>query len=414
MSTSDLIPAGARTRVSPDLAPWEVVAVSCALSTGVVDLFLERRVERCWRLRGGRVVAVETASIEGAACRRPDGRLASSDGLERTGLAALAGVTARQLPPVPLPTPPAAPAWDELGAPADPDLVTARWLWRAGFVAGAAGVSLIARPALLDLSWSDGRRTVRPWPLASGWGMPAPSPLRTAHPPTGVVRALLAPQAAATLLHELLGHPLEADLLRAGSSPWQQRLGSVALPLDLDLWDDPTRWDLPGAFDCDDEGTVAAPRRLVEAGVLVGALGDRSSINPGGGPGGNARRATLHVPPRPRVSNLVARVPGALGEPPRHDADLEVEAVSAATLEARAGLLVLQVRVGHALRHGLRIRPLGAFALVGQVEHVARGLLGAAGAPERSAEPGWCGKDGEVVPTGSEAPWLLVEGLEAR
>ncbi|HPW54235.1 MAG: hypothetical protein KA072_13275 [Thermoanaerobaculaceae bacterium] len=400
--------------MDPGLAPWKVLAVSHVLRNGIVDLFFERRVERCWRLRGGRVVAVETASIEGAACRRPEGRLAARDGLERKGLAALIGVSARQLPPVPLPAAPVAPIWDELGAPVDPDLVTVRWLWRAGFVAGTAGVSLIARPTLLDLSWSDGRRTVRPWPLAPDWGLPAPTPLRTAHPPAGAVRVLLAPQAAATLLHELLGHPLEADLLRAGSSPWRQSLGSVVLPLDLELWDDPTRWDLPGAFDCDDEGTVATPHRLVEAGRLVGALGDRWSLNPDAGPGGNARRATLHMAPRPRVSNLVARVPGALAQPPRHDADLEVEAVSAATLEARAGLLVLQVRIGHTLRHGRRVRPLGSFALVGQVEQVAKGLLAAAGTPERSAEPGWCGKDGEIVPTGSEAPWLLVEGLEAR
>lgn len=410
MATSERVTAGAGAGSSPELAPWAALAAAWGSPAGIQDLFLERRFERCWRLQGGRVVEVETATIEGAACRHAGGRLLSSDGLERTALAALAGVAARQLPPVPLPAPPAAPAWEDVGISTDADLVSVRWLWRAGFLASPAGASCLDRPTLLDLAWSDGRRAVRPWPLAPDWGLPPPSPPRAGHPPTGAVRALLAPQAAATLLHEMFGHPLEADFLRAGSSPWRGRHGEVVLPLALDLWDDPTRWDLPGAFDSDDEGTAAAPRPLVAAGVLVGALGDRAT----GGPGGNARRATLHTPPRPRVSNLVARVPGALDTPPRHEADIEVLAVASATLETRAALLILQVRSGHALRHGRRTRALGAFTLFGHLDKVAAGLRAAAGTPERSAEPGWCGKDGEVVPTGGEAPWLLVDGLEAR
>lgn len=414
MRTTDPTRAGGHAETGPEPGPWQELAASIGRASGIVDLFLERRVERSWNLRNGTVIGVQTASLEGGACRRRDRRLSSSDGLERTTLAALTGVAARQLPPVPLPTAPPAPCWEELGAPADPGLVVARWLWRAGLVVGAAGGARVTRPVLLDLGWSDGRRTVRPWPLAPGWRLPAPSPLRATHPPTGAVRTLLSPQAAATLLHELLGHPLEGDLLVAGISPWRGRLGERVLPLPLDLWDDPTRWDLPGAFDADDEGIVATPRRLVQEGVLVGGLADLSSLGPLGGTAGNARRATLHAPPRPRVSNLVVRVADGLAGPPRHDADLEVEAVSSGTLEARSGLVVLQVRLGHALRHGRRTRTLGAFTLAGQVTRVADGLLCAAGAPEPSAEPGWCGKDGEVVPTGSEAPWLLVDGLEAR
>ncbi|HPC81915.1 MAG TPA: metallopeptidase TldD-related protein [Thermoanaerobaculaceae bacterium] len=397
-----------------DLAPWGAVAAALAREHGIADLFLERRVERCWRLRDGAITQVETATLEGAAYRDRDGRLVSSDGLERTGLAALVRVPARWLPPVPLPAAPPAPSWEELAAPADPGLLVARWMWRAGLVVGTAALARVTRPVLLDLGWADGRRTVRPWPLAPGWNLPPPSPLRAGHPPVGAVRALLAPQAAATLLHELVGHPLEGDLLLAGSSPWRGRLGESAMPLRLDVWDDPTRWDLPGAYDADDEGVAAAPRRLLEAGVLAGALADAASRGPLGGTGGNARRATVHAPPRPRISNLVVRASSALAAPPRDEADIEIEAVSSGTLEARSGLVLLQVRAGYALRHGRRTRPLGAFTLAGQIEQVTGGVLCAAGTPEPSAEPGWCGKDGEVVPTGSESPWLLVNGLEAR
>ena len=232
--------------------------------------------------------------------------------------------------------------------------------------------------------------------------------------PPGPLRALLSPQATATLLHELLGHPLEGDFLLAGTSPWRGRQGERILSLPLDLWDDPTRADLPGSFGVDDEGRPAAARCLVQEGVLTGALATRAFAPALGVEPGNARRATLHALPRPRVSNLVARCPGALAEPPRDEAEVEVEAISAGTLEPRAGLVVLQVRVAHTLRHGRRVRGLAPFTLLGRLSAVAGGLLVAAEPVGASAEPGWCGKEGEVVPTGSEAPWLLVEGLEAR
>ena len=126
---------------------------------------------------------------------------------------------------------------------------------------------------------------------------------------SGPVRALLSPQAAATLLHELLGHPLEGDLLLAGASPWRGRQGERILSLPLDLRDDPTREDLPGAFETDDEGHPAAARCLVQDGVLTGALATEAFAAALGVAPGNARRATLHTLPRPRVSNLVARLP---------------------------------------------------------------------------------------------------------
>jgi TldD protein len=228
------------------------------------------------------------------------------------------------------------------------------------------------------------------------------------------VRALLSPQAAATLLHELLGHPLEGDLLLAGASPWRGRQGERILSLPLDLQDDPTRTDLPGAFETDDEGHPAAARYLLREGVLTGALATGAFAAALGVAPGNARRATPHTLPRPRVSNLVARCPGALVAPPRDDAEVEIEAISSGTIEPRAGVVVLQVRVAHTLRHGRRVRGLAPFTLLGRLPAVAGGLLAAAAPGAVSAEPGWCGKEGEVVPTGSDTPWLLVEGLEAR
>lgn len=393
---------------------WQGLAASLAGLSELVDLFVERRAERLWRLAGGAVTAVETSLSEGAACRWRDGRLTSCDGLERPRLAALLGLATRELPSVPLAEPGDLPTREELGLPPDAGLTAVRWLWRSAGVAGGGVGVPIRRPVLLDLAWADGRRTVRPWPLDPAWPPPAHAPTRLGPVAAGPLRALFSPQAAATLLHELLGHPLEGDLLLAGASPWRGRQGERILSLPLDLQDDPTRTDLPGAFDTDDEGHPAAARHLVRDGVLTGALAAEAFAGALGVAPGNARRATLHTLPRPRVSNLVARCPDALADPPRGEAEVEIEAISSGTLEPRAGLVVLQVRVAHTLRHGRRVRGLAPFTLLGRLPAVAGGLLAAAEPCRPSAEPGWCGKEGEVVPTGSEAPWLLVEGLEAR
>lgn len=393
---------------------WKAVASSLESLRDLVDLFVERRVERTWRLEDGRVLGIETSLGEGAACRWDDGRLTSCDGVERPRLAALLGLVTRQLPHVPLPELPTLPDLDALRLPASLGLATVRWLWRASGVAGPGVGSSIERPVLVDLTWADGRRSVRPWPLDQTWPPPARAPVKLASVAAGPMRVLLSPQAAATLFHELLGHPLEGDLLLAGASPWRGRQGERILSIPLDLLDDPTRTDLPGGFGADDEGMPAAPRHLVREGVLTGALATRGQAAWLGVEPGNARRATVHAPPRPRVSNLLARCPGALDEPPRGEAEVEVEAVSAGTIEPRAGLVVLQVRLAHSLRHGRRVRGLAPFTLIGRLGAVADGLLAAAEPVGICAEPGWCGKEGEVVPTGSGSPWVLVEGLEAR
>jgi predicted Zn-dependent protease len=171
---------------------------------------------------------------------------------------------------------------------------------------------------------------------------------------------------------------------------------------------------LPGAFSADDEGEPAQPRQLLADGVLVGALADRESAAALGVPTGNARRASVHGRPRPRMSNLVAHAADPLPHPPRHEAAIEVATLTSGTLEPASGAILLHVRTAFALRRGERHRALAPFTLVGSLAAVRSGLLAAAEPILPVAEPGWCAKDGEIVPTGAVAPWLLLSGLEVR
>ena len=394
-----------------DLAPL-AVAIHRLRLRDLVDLFVERVAMASWTVRRGEVVEHAVVLREGAAVRR-DGHLVSADGLDRPVLASLLDIPARALPATPWPAfvpPPAQETFLPLVGGAG---LTVRWWWTWASVFRDGAVTEIRRPQLIEVETADGQRRLSTWPASDG-AILAPSPAPHNAPRPGRVTTLLAPAAATVFVHELLGHPLESDALLAGGSPWAGSFGEQLLPLPLDLDDDPTRDDLPGGFSADDEGVPAAPRALLRGGELVGVLSDRAGGAAFGAGGGNARRASCHLPPRPRMSNLILSAPDGAPLPPRSAARLEVVRFAAGTLEPRFGLLLLAVREAWELRRGERHRPVGGFTLVADARAARDGLLAAGGVGEASAEPGWCGKDGDVVPTGGSAPWLLVDGLEIR
>jgi hypothetical protein len=379
----------------------------------LLDLYLERRVEWWWQWSGGGVSNQRTLLSDGVAVRR-DGTSFSCDGLDRQVVADLTGVPLRRLPVLPLPPYPARPEPDSCLATLGGWDAELRIIWRSALVASPTRARLVTAPSLCELRLGDGRSRVCVWPAPPSLVPPRPSAERPGKPPNGTLDALLAPQAAAVLLHELFGHPLEGDTLLRGGSPWAGRQGERVVPCDLDIVDDPLATGFAGSFDVDDEGAVAGRKTLLSAGVLVGALADRSCADALGVAPGNARRSSVHTPPRPRISNLIATVRGGLAEPPRAEASFEVEEIAAGTIEPRSGTVILQVRSATQLRRGARQRTVGAFTLLGELRAVCDGMVAVATATEEVFEPGWCGKDGEVVPTGASAPWLLVHGLEAR
>jgi hypothetical protein len=387
-------------------------AIRRARPRGLVDLYLEAVSEAWWRLDHGTVVGHGVLRREGAAARR-EGQLLSCDGLDRTVLAEVTGAPAARLAPFAFPallTPP------DLEAVRERALVTAgtlRWRTSRAAVVRDGVATAIRRPVLLEVTRPDGQRLLLTWPPREPLADDQPVGESPVAPRPGPTTVLFAPAAAAVLVHELFGHPLEGDALLAGGSPWSGRFGTRVVPLPLDLDDDPTRFDLPGAFNVDDEGTEASVRPLLRAGELVGALSDQACATAFGLPAGNARRASVHAPPRPRLSNLVAG--GGSAEPPqRSAARLEVTSLSSGNVQPHSGLLVLTVRTGFALRGGERQRPLQPCTLTAPVAAACDGLRAAGGAPLATAEPGWCSKDGDVLATGAVTPWLLVAGLEAR
>ena len=416
--------------------PWlQEIAASLLTPSGsqaqLVDLYLERRLEATIS-RHGSAVASETWRHDGAASRwsLPGHTLMRScNGLSPAALAGLVDVADRspQLPRQrvesrhPLSTPDGWEDWahstlDRLGQTAAVRLISRR---AAVIVDGS--VQTIESPPLVSLRHVGTSRgsllAVWQHPQLEQWidELVAPPRPRPVTPETGTrTPVVFRNGTAASVLHEVVGHLLESDLVLEGSSPFAAATSAGVAPKSLSVSDDPTRWDLPGAFTTDDEGIPAVSIRLLHAGRLAALLCDRSGAAQLGQPPGRGRRASCAETPTPRMSNLV--VASGDSDPNVIERDvgrgLVVTRCGSATVDPISGRLSVAVERGWELRRGRRRRPLVPIALTGTALELLASIAPTIGNdPTPQWRHGWCGKRGHVLPTGSEAPTLVIDAL---
>jgi TldD protein len=226
---------------------------------------------------------------------------------------------------------------------------------------------------------------------------------------------LFASGTAGAVLHEAVGHMAESDLVAAGTSPLAELEGATVSTPGLNLVDDPTRFDLPGGFDFDDEGEKAEPVTLIGDGRFEAFLCDREGGRRLGRPAGRGRRATWSRAPLARLSNLVV-APGST-DPEELEASVDhglaVTRIGSATVDPVSFRMVLRVERGWEIRRGRRRRALAPCELTGNVLEALANLDPRIGSdPVADWRLGWCVKDGVPLPTGSECPSLLVEQME--
>ena len=127
--------------------------------------------------------------------------------------------------------------------------------------------------------------------------------LDAADAPAGPMELILAPAESGILLHESVGHPLEADFIRKGTSAYTGRVGHRVASELVTVIDDGTVANDRGAINFDDEGTLPSVTTLIEKGVLKGFMHDRISAGVFGvPPTGNGRRESYRDPPVPRMT----------------------------------------------------------------------------------------------------------------
>jgi TldD protein len=122
--------------------------------------------------------------------------------------------------------------------------------------------------------------------------------------PAGPMELILAPAESGVLLHESVGHPLEADFIRKGTSAYTGRVGDKVASELVTVIDDGTIKNDRGSINFDDEGTIPTSTVLIEKGILKGFMHDLISASlfdvP---PTGNGRRESYRNPPAPRMTN---------------------------------------------------------------------------------------------------------------
>jgi Predicted Zn-dependent proteases and their inactivated homologs len=228
----------------------------------------------------------------------------------------------------------------------------------------------------------------------------------------GVMPVVLSSSAGGTLIHEAVGHGLEADHAEEGLSIYSGRLGErVASPL-ITVIDDPTLSPLYGSYQYDDEGTKAEPVVLIEKGILKDFLYDRyQALKWGKTSNGRGRRESFRHIPIPRMSNTFI----AKGETPAEeiikslDKGLLVKKMGGGEVNPLTGDFVFEVREGYYVEGGEVLFPVKGVTLVGNGPRVLE-IIDLVG-DDLNFDPGTCGKDGQGVPVSDGQPTIRIPEL---
>jgi TldD protein len=227
--------------------------------------------------------------------------------------------------------------------------------------------------------------------------------------PGGRMPVVLSAQAGGTMVHEAIGHGLEADLARQGMSVYKNELGrNVASPL-VSIVDDATVPWKRGSYGIDDEGVPGEKTVLVEKGVLKGFLHDRlSAMKEGARATGNGRRESYRHKPIPRMSNTII-LPGT--DPPEDilrsvDRGLLVLKMGGGQVNTVTGDFMFEVAEGRRIESGKMGEPVRGATITGNGPELLK-MIDRVGS-DLGFGLGTCGKEGQGVPVGDAQPTLSI------
>jgi TldD protein len=235
--------------------------------------------------------------------------------------------------------------------------------------------------------------------------------LHASEAPAGPMEVVLGPGESGILLHEAVGHGLEADFNRKKTSNYTDQLGkSVASPL-CTVVDDGTVMSARGSINVDDEGNPGRRNVLIENGVLVGYMQDRiSSRHFGTTPTGNGRRESFRHEPLPRMTNTVLLA----GQDDPEDIIRSVKRgvyakhFSGGQVNISNGDFVFSLTESYLIEDGKLTAPLKGVNLIGNGPEVLRKVT-MVGSDFQLSEGTWtCGKDGQSVPVGIGTPTMKI------
>ena len=232
--------------------------------------------------------------------------------------------------------------------------------------------------------------------------------------PAGVMSVVLGPGWPGVLLHEAIGHGLEGDFNRKGTSAFSGRVGERVAAPGVTVIDDGTLPERRGSLSIDDEGHPTTRSVLIEDGVLRGYLQDRLNARlMRVSPTGNGRRESYAAMPMPRMTNTFML--GGDKDPAEIIASLErgLYAVNfgGGEVDITNGKFVFSASEAYWVENGKILYPVKGATLIGNgPDALTRvSLIGS----DMALDPGvgMCGKDGQSVPVGVGQPTIRIEGL---
>lgn len=230
--------------------------------------------------------------------------------------------------------------------------------------------------------------------------------------PAGVMPVVISGQAGGTMIHEAVGHGLEADHAEEGLSVYSGKIGErVASPL-ITVIDDPTIKGLYGSYSVDDEGVPAKKTILIENGALRDFLYDRfTALKFGKKSNGHGRRESYRCLPIPRMSNTFIQKGSHKPEEILKSIDkgILVKKMGGGEVNPLTGDFVFEVREGYYIENGEIAYPVKGATLVGNGPKVLE-IIDMVG-DDLSFEQGTCGKDGQSVPVSDGQPTLRIPEL---
>ena len=233
-------------------------------------------------------------------------------------------------------------------------------------------------------------------------------------PDGGEMPIVLSAGSSGILLHEAIGHGLEADFNRKGTSIFADKINKPVAKDIVTIVDDGTNKNIRGSINIDDEGNDSQKTYLIENGILKSYLHDRlSAEHYKVAPTGNGRRQSFRFAPLPRMRNTYM-LPGP------HKKEEIIQSVKKGIYADTftngqvligAGDFTFYIKSGYLIEDGKLTRPIKDINIIGNGPNVLKKIEMVAD-DFKMAEGGWtCGKDGQSVPTSMGLPTVKISNI---
>ncbi|MBQ0930164.1 metalloprotease TldD [Ideonella alba] len=232
--------------------------------------------------------------------------------------------------------------------------------------------------------------------------------------PAGEMTVVLGAGWPGVMLHEAVGHGLEGDFNRKGSSTFSGRIGQRVAAKGVTVLDDGTLADRRGSLNIDDEGHATQRNVLIEDGILRGYIQDSMNARlMGVKPTGNGRRESYAHVPMPRMTNTYMLA----GSTPREEIVASIKRGLYATnfgggqVDITSGKFVFSASEAYWVENGRIQYPVKGATLIGNGPDAMKRVSMIGNDLALDSGVGTCGKDGQSVPVGVGQPTLRIDGL---